>query len=170
MQMKNFTPDLTWDPLSLFTDERIPGTVSYPPYNSYTLKGHLYIELAVAGFTKEELNVEFAGGRLTITGDKKKNESPFEINYIHRGLAYRRFSQTFTILPSHEFNGVTLVNGVLVVDFKPVESKQVNKIDIGTSTRHPAFLPDTTAINTARELANKFGLVNEQGVHVKNNK
>lgn len=89
----------------------------WPPYNIETTGENAYrIELAVAGFTPEELTMEVKENLLTVTG---KKASPGEDRtYLHRGLAERDFERRFQLADYVVVTEARLVNGLLTVDLK----------------------------------------------------
>jgi molecular chaperone IbpA len=91
---------------------------NYPPHNIVKYSDDTYgIEVAVAGFTKEEVTVEVDQDQLTIRGVKNRhNES--EIEYLHRGLAARDFEQVFTLAEYMEVRGAKVADGMLHIDIQ----------------------------------------------------
>ena len=89
---------------------------NYPPHNIVKYSDSTYgIEVAVAGFTKEEVTVEVDQDQLTIRGIKiRPNDS--EVEYLHRGLAARDFEQTFTLAEYMEVRGAKVEHGMLQID------------------------------------------------------
>jgi molecular chaperone IbpA len=100
----------------------VPQNVNgnYPPHNIVKYSEDTYgIEVAVAGFTKEEVTVEVDQDQLTIRGVKNRpNESTVE--YLHRGLAARDFEQTFTLAEYMEVRGAKVENGMLQIDIQRI--------------------------------------------------
>lgn len=106
---------------------------NYPPYNLIKLDSEQYrIELAVAGFSREELHVELAESVLTISSDIEKQEDDEKTEYLHRGLAKRWFSRKFTLADDVIVEKVSLKDGVLAVDLVRVvpEEKKPRKFEI----------------------------------------
>lgn len=95
---------------------------NYPPHNIVKYSDDTYaIEVAVAGFTKEEITVEVDQDQLTIRGVKNRpNESTGQIEYLHRGLAARDFEQTFTLAEYMIVRGAKVDNGMLQIDIQRV--------------------------------------------------
>jgi molecular chaperone IbpA len=95
---------------------------NYPPHNIVKYSDSAYgIEVAVAGFSKEEITVEVDQDQITIRGVKNRlNESTGQIEYLHRGLAARDFEQTFTLAEYMEVVGAKVADGMLQVDIKRV--------------------------------------------------
>ena len=100
---------LFWDAFS------VPTQSNYPPYNIIQTDNNFIIELAASGFESDELNVEYDGKALEISGVKSEVESE-ELQYVHRGLATRNFRQTFAVRGQFEIGEVTLQNGILTVN------------------------------------------------------
>ncbi len=96
------------------------GTSNYPPHNIVKYGEDSYgIEVAVAGFSKDEITVEVDQDQLTIRGVKNRpNESTVE--YLHRGLAARDFEQTFTLAEYMIVKGAKVDNGMLQIDIQRV--------------------------------------------------
>jgi molecular chaperone IbpA len=89
---------------------------NYPPHNIVKYSENAYgIEVAVAGFTKDEVTVEVDQDQLTIRGIKHRNNDS-EVEYLHRGLAARDFEQTFTLAEYMEVNGARVEHGMLQID------------------------------------------------------
>jgi molecular chaperone IbpA len=91
---------------------------NYPPHNIVKYSEDTYgIEVAVAGFAKEEITVEVDQDQLTIRGVKTRTTDS-EVEYLHRGLAARDFEQTFTLAEYMEVRGAKVENGMLRIDIK----------------------------------------------------
>ena len=89
------------------------------------------IELAIAGFNENDIDVQYENGELTITGDKSKTENEtYEI--LHQGIAYRRFIRKFHLAETIEISGASLIDGVLTIYLKNVlpEHLQPRKIEV----------------------------------------
>ena len=111
--------------------ESINSSSNYPPYNIIKHDAeHWSIELAVAGFKRDELDVELAEGVLTITANAEPSDS--QVEYVHRGLAKRAFTRTWTLADDVVVRDATLVDGVLAIDLERIipEEKKPRKIDI----------------------------------------
>jgi molecular chaperone IbpA len=87
---------------------------NYPPYNILKHDDDLFeIEIAVAGFDKEDISIEVDQNLLTIKGQRLKEEDASM--YLHRGLAARDFERTFTLAEHMEVGDAELTNGILRV-------------------------------------------------------
>jgi HSP20 family molecular chaperone IbpA len=88
---------------------------NYPPYNLVQLSNVEYrLELALAGFKKEELNVYTQDGKLFVEGQKEDRESTTE--YLHRGMAQRSFTRSWTLSDETEVRSVGFEDGLLTID------------------------------------------------------
>lgn len=118
--------------------EGVSKTITnYPPYNIKKIDKNTYvIELAVAGFSKQDIDIELDDRKLTIKGnvstDAQQNES---VAYIHRGIAKRSFIRTFTLADTIEIKGAELSDGMLKLSFENVApEKTLRKIDVTEKT------------------------------------
>ena len=104
---------------------------SYPPYNIVKVDDDNYIvELAVAGFTEQDLSIELKEQVLTVTASVEKKD---EADYVHRGIAKRSFERAFTLADTIEVVEANLVDGMLRIELRNVipEHKKARKIAIG---------------------------------------
>lgn len=92
---------------------------NYPPYNIVKYNNDSYeIQLAVAGFEKDQISVEIDQNQLIIKG--QSNEVNNEVHYLHKGLATRDFTRVFTLAEHMEVGEGTIKNGVLKIELKRV--------------------------------------------------
>lgn len=114
----------------------------YPPFNLKKIDDNKYvIELAVAGFSKQDLEIELADDKLVIKGNVKSGESAEQDSkgewtwpqILYQGLAMRPFTRTFNVADNVEIRGANLVNGILRIGLEAIipEHKKPKKIDIG---------------------------------------
>jgi molecular chaperone IbpA len=86
---------------------------SYPPYNLVQVnEDESQLEMALAGFTDQEVQVYTEKGNLVVVGQKANADGR---EYVHRGLATRSFTRSWSISEDTEVSGVTFENGLLVV-------------------------------------------------------
>ena len=99
----------------MFDDDFRFPTVNYPPYNIVKTGTYTYnIEVALAGYNKKEISVEHADGVLNIKSIKEaKTEDKKGV--IHKGIAKRYFSKSFTIADDVKIEGAELKDGLLKV-------------------------------------------------------
>ena len=89
-------------------------TSNYPPYNLVQISNvESRLELALAGFKKEEVNVYTEYGKLFVEGQKEERES--DANYVHKGLAQRSFKRAWTLSDDTEVREVVFQDGLLTV-------------------------------------------------------
>ena len=128
--------DSIFDRLVGALDHTNPNTTKnsqgYPPYNIRKDGDTKYfIEMAVAGFSEEDLEVELKEGILSVQS-KPLNEED-EATYVHRGIAKRTFERNFTLSDDVIVKGCDLNNGMLIVELEKVipEEKRARLIPIG---------------------------------------
>lgn len=110
---------------------------SYPPYNIAKISEDKYvIELAVAGFKREEIDITLEDNKLTVQGNAKKDEDGSK-TYYHRGIALRNFTRVFTLADTVVVNSADLVDGMLVVELQNIipENKKPRKISLGSTQK-----------------------------------
>tara|TARA_Y100001970_G_scaffold179189_1_gene218118 strand:- start:1733 stop:2167 length:435 start_codon:yes stop_codon:yes gene_type:complete len=92
---------------------------NYPPYNLIQLNNHeSKLEIALAGFKKDELKVFTEFGKLYVEG--KKEESEVDGTFIHKGLAQRSFERVWQITDDTEIGSVEFADGLLTVELKKI--------------------------------------------------
>ena len=99
-------------------------TSSFPPYNVKQIDEDNYaIELAVAGYTREDLDIKVEKDTLTIKSDKENDDKS---DFLHRGIAGRNFTQHFTLGEYMNVKSASLENGMLIIKIErelPEEAK-----------------------------------------------
>ena len=121
--------DRMFDQLNRYADNSITST-GFPPYNIQKGGDNTYqIEMALAGFSKEDIEVEVADGVITIRSVKDNDESE---DVIHRGISYRKFVRKFTIADDIVVNSATLDNGLLHISLEQIvpEEKKPRLIEV----------------------------------------
>ena len=89
-------------------------TTNYPPYNLVQVSNvESRLELALAGFKKKEVYVYTQDGKLFVEGQKEDKET--ESNYIHKGLAQRSFTRSWTLSDDTEVRSVDFEDGLLTI-------------------------------------------------------
>ena len=105
--------------------------INYPPYNIVKTGTYTYdIEVALAGYNKKEIAVEYADGLLTIKSIKEEKSNDKKDGVIHKGIAKRYFSKAFTIADDIKIEGAELKDGLLKVSLMKIvpEDKKPKKI------------------------------------------
>ena len=108
-------------------------TSTFPFYNIVKKGDHKFdIEVALAGYDKKDISVEYAENLLHIKSIKETKSEKDKDGVIHQGIAKRYFSKTFTISDDVEIEGAELKNGLLKVSLHQIvpEGKKPKKIDI----------------------------------------
>ena len=120
----------------MFNDDffNVP-TVNYPPYNIVKTGVNTYnVEVALAGFSRDDVSVEFAEGILTIKSKDKtvSDKQDADGDIIHKGISKRYFSKSFTVSDDVEIKGAELKDGLLTVSLERIvpESKKARVIEI----------------------------------------
>ena len=122
--------DRMFDNLTRYVDNNVSST-GYPPYNIRKEGEYNYvIEMALAGFAREDLEIEVADGVLTIRSVKEKSDD--DVSNIYRGISYRKFVRKFTIADDIVVNGAKMENGMLSVDLERIvpEEKKPRLIEV----------------------------------------
>lgn len=125
---------LGFDEIERALDRVTKGADGYPPYNIERIAGgdgqpeRLRITLAVAGFTREQLDVTIEESQLLIRGRQQDDKTR---QYLHRGIAARQFQRTFLLADGMEVLGADLRNGLLSIDLaRPEPARVVRSIAI----------------------------------------
>jgi HSP20 family molecular chaperone IbpA len=121
---------LGFDEIERALDRVAKAADGYPPYNIERLARkdgrpeRLRITLAVAGFSRDELDVTIEESQLVIRGRQNDEEAR---QYLHRGIAARQFQRTFVLADGMEVLGADLKNGLLSIDLARPEPERVVK-------------------------------------------
>lgn len=110
---------------------------SFPPHNIIKLgDNHYLVELAVAGFSKDEIEITVEDGSLVISGSKTKQEDVG--TYLHRGIGTRSFTKTLTIADTVEVRGAEFKDGILRIGLENIipDHKKPRKIEIGKELKN----------------------------------
>ena len=106
---------------------------NFPPYNIVKTGENTYdVELALAGFNKKDIEIEYKENVLTVKSKKQEETKDEDGNIIHRGISKRMFSKSFTIANDVEVKGAELKDGLLKVSMERIipEHKKAKLIDI----------------------------------------
>ena len=111
------------------------GNSNYPPYN-LSRDGETYIlEMALAGFHQDQLEVKYEEGVLTVGTTKGWEQDLDEEKYVHRGIAARTFTRKFTLSDDVVVKGADFKNGLLIITMERIvpDEKKARVIPIGES-------------------------------------
>ena len=121
--------DRVFDQLQKYVQNNVQSS-GFPPYNIQKGGDYTYtIEIALAGFSKDDIEVEVADGTLSVRSDKKSEPDDYS---IHRGISYRRFDRKFTLADDIVVTGASLENGLLRIDLERIipEEKKPRLIEV----------------------------------------
>jgi len=100
--------------------EEVERSTKYPPYNIVKEGDNNFaIEIAVAGFEKDQLTIEQDGDKITVKGEVGSPADDFT-EYLYHGIAKRPFTRVFTIADHVEVKGAGIVNGMLTIQLERV--------------------------------------------------
>jgi HSP20 family molecular chaperone IbpA len=121
---------LGFDEIERALDRVAKGADGYPPYNieriarENNIPERLRITLAVAGFTRDQLDVTVEESQLLIRGRQQEDKTR---QYLHRGIAARQFQRTFVLADGMHVLGADLKNGLLSIDLARPEPERIVK-------------------------------------------
>ena len=121
--------DRIFDQLTAYATNNVTST-GFPPYNIRKGGDYTYaIEMALAGFSKDDIEIEVAEGLLTVRSVKENDEND---NPLYRGISYRKFNRKFTLADDIVVNDASLENGMLKIDLERIvpDAKKPRKITI----------------------------------------
>ena len=130
--------DKMFDRLELFNTALSKAVPGYPPYNIKKTEKNFYVlELAVAGFSKEDIDIELTDGSLTISASAKTSDSKEE--FLHKGIADRSFKRKFELADNVEIRNADLKDGMLKISLEYIvpDNKKPKKIEINASLYPP---------------------------------
>ena len=119
---------------SMFDDGfmRMPTATNFPPYNIVKTGDYTYdVELALAGFSKDDIDVEYKDNMLTVKSKEKAKDD--DVNgMLHRGISKRWFAKAFTIADDVEVKGAELKDGLLKISMERIipEGKKARTIEV----------------------------------------
>jgi molecular chaperone IbpA len=120
--------DRLFDQLKNYAEHQVQSS-GFPPYNIRKAGEKYFIDLALAGLAKKDLEVEVADGVLTVrsTYDSAQNE-----NILHKGISFKKFTRKFTLADNIIVNGAEYNNGMLTIELELVlpEEKKPKLIPI----------------------------------------
>jgi molecular chaperone IbpA len=118
---------------------------NYPPYNIVKVEDNKYvIEMAVAGFGKQNLDITIQNNDLIIHGYANVNDDALDDhNYLYKGIADRNFTRKFSIADTVEIKNANLINGMLKIWLENIipDSKKPKKVDITDAAETESVKP-----------------------------
>lgn len=119
-----------FDRLAKLHDDVTKDIPNYPPYNiRKTGENNYVIEMAVAGFARQDIEIEFADDKLIVRGNTAEDNTA---DYIFKGIANRAFTRTFALNDQIEIQDAALFNGMLQIALERIipEHKKPKKIEV----------------------------------------
>jgi len=113
-------------------DDLTKNIPNYPPYNIKKTGDNTYvIELAVAGFARQDIEIELADGKMVING-KVQSDNDTNENFLFKGIAARNFQRIFALDDQVEVKDAEMINGMLQVFLERIipEHKKPKKIEV----------------------------------------
>jgi len=107
--------------------------VNYPPYNIVKTGDYTYdIELALAGFSKKDIDVQYEDGIVTVKSIHETKEQEEKDGVLHRGISKRHFTKSFTVADDVVVNGAELKDGLLKISLERIipEAKKARAIEV----------------------------------------
>ena len=133
--MNRLTPyavgfDRMFENLQRYADHQKQST-GFPPYNIVKESDtSFFIEMAVAGLSKDDIEVEYSQGEITVRSTYDNSDETGEL--IHRGISKKKFNRKFTLADDIVVNSAALKNGMLTIELERIipEEKKPRLIDI----------------------------------------
>lgn len=122
-------------------DDLTKSIPNYPPYNIKKTGDNTYvIELAVAGFARQDIEIELADGKMLIKGNVHSDDADSVDNFLFKGIANRAFTRTFALDDQIEVKDAEMLNGMLKVFLERIipEHKKPKKVDIKDKAAGPS--------------------------------
>ena len=133
--------DHIWNDISRLSE--MSDNKLYPPHNVVKQDDtHFSVELALAGYSKDELTVEVKDGILVVTGGKAEGDE--EREYLHRGISAKKFTRTFRLSEHVVVDGADFKDGLLVIDLRVEipEEKRPRTVQIGKKGKKQLLTED----------------------------
>jgi molecular chaperone IbpA len=128
--------DEQFDRMAKLHDDLTKNIPNYPPYNIKKTGDNTYvIELAVAGFAKQDIEIELADGKMVIKGNVQSDDT--NDNFLFKGIAARNFQRVFALDDQVEVKDAEMLNGMLQVFLERIipEHKKPKKIEVKESSK-----------------------------------
>lgn len=130
-KMRNFMLDIEkhFEPIS-YVAQSVLNSTAYPPHNIYKKDNKHIIEMAVAGFDKDNLSIEIEPNILTVLGETREQEDAPSCTY--RGIAARKFTRVFYLSEYMKVINASLKNGILKIEIEKIipEAEKPKQITI----------------------------------------
>ena len=125
--------DDQFNKLSRIHDDLAKNIPNYPPYNIKKTADNTYvIEIAVAGFAKQDIEIELDGDKMIVKGNIASDDKDSMENFLFKGISNRAFTRTFALDDQVEIKGAEMLNGMLQIFLERIipEHRKPKKIEI----------------------------------------
>lgn len=125
--------DDQFNKLARIHDDLTKNIPNYPPYNIKKTDENKYvIEIAVAGFAKQDIEIELDGDKMIVKGNLQSTDGDSMENFLFKGISNRAFTRTFALDDQVEVKGAEMFNGMLKIALERIipEHKKPKKIEI----------------------------------------
>jgi molecular chaperone IbpA len=137
--------DEQFNRMSKLHDDMAKHIPNYPPYNIKKVSDTTYvIELAVAGFAKQDIEIELADGKMVVKGNIANDEADTD-SFLFKGIANRAFTRSFVLDDQIEVKNAEMMNGMLKVFLERIipEHKKPKKVEINDTDKKKSPAKDT---------------------------
>ena len=124
--------DDTYNRMAKIHDDITKNVPNYPPYNIKKTGDNTYVvEIAVAGFSQQDIDIELNDGKLIVKGNVNQNEKQDE-SFLFKGISNRAFTRSFILDDQIEVQDAEMFNGMLTIFLERIipEHKKPKKIEI----------------------------------------
>jgi len=124
--------DDTYNRMAKIHDDITKNVPNYPPYNIKKTGDNTYVvEIAVAGFSQQDIDIELNDGKLIVKGSVNQNEKQDE-SFLFKGISNRAFTRSFILDDQIEVQDAEMFNGMLTIFLERIipEHKKPKKIEI----------------------------------------
>lgn len=125
--------DDQWNRITKLHDDLTKGVPNYPPYNIKKTGDNTYaIEMAVAGFGQQDVEIEIDGGKLIVRGKAQSDNKDSVENFLFKGISNRAFTRTFALDDQIEVKNAEMFNGMLQIFLERIipEHKKPKKVEV----------------------------------------
>lgn len=128
---------------------QVEQSTSFPPHNIIKIDDNQYlVELAVAGFKKNDITIKIIDGILEIRGEKSNEDK--DVQYLHKGIGTRSFVKTIRLAETVEVGGAQFKDGILTIGLENIvpDHKKPRIIQINDEGFIPTYTPDRKELLT----------------------
>lgn len=137
--------DDQFNKLAKIHDDLAKNIPNYPPYNIKKTDENKYvIEIAVAGFARQDIEIELDGDKMVVKGSTHSDDKDSTENFLFKGISNRAFTRTFALDDQVEVKGAEMLNGMLKIALERIipEHKKPKKIEIKSDSNTKQLLTE----------------------------